>query len=142
MKKIVTKIVFLLIFLISTNLSFSQTENKGYSTKLKKHLLDSLFPIEEIISITVENNSAKHLLSKKQILKLKQLLLKARYSEGLQLKPGHIKLSIKLASKSLAKIGFVYAYNGNINFDGGIDRFGNRFSGTYLFPLNINFDNY
>ena len=73
---------------------------------------------------------------------LKKQLKEAKFAGGLLVKPGHITLSIKLHTKTKAKTGYVYAYEGMVNFDGGVDKTGNNFSGTYYLPLALNFDNY
>jgi hypothetical protein len=81
-------------------------------------------------------------LTEKELEVLKEQLKKARFAGGLLLKPGHITLAIKVKDKSTARKGFVYAYERSVNFDDGLNRFGQSFSGTYYLPLLINFDNY
>lgn len=115
--------------------SANTNQDKGY-------LLDSIFPIESIISITVTNFSGTHTLTTKELTTLKEQLKKAKYAGGLLIKPGHITLTIKLKDNTVAKSGFVYASTGSIHFDGGVDQFKQHFTGTFYLPTKLNFDNY
>jgi len=51
-------------------------------------------------------------------------------------------LEIKLKENSILNPGFVYASTGAIHFDSGINKFNEKFSGTYYLPTKLNFDNY
>ena len=104
--------------------------------------LDSIFPIDDIKSITVSNNSGTHTLTQEELVLLKEQLKAAKSSGSLSVKPGHITLSIELQTNTKAKPGWVYAYTGTVNFDGGTDKYGKGFSATFYLPLDINFDNY
>jgi hypothetical protein len=151
-----TKITLTSIFLFVTISGFSQKKDKPnpyYQYVKNGYSLNSIFPIDDIESITVTNYHASklltndtqnqtHTLTTDELNKLKKQLKDAKYAGGLLVKPGHIILTVKLKMDSKAKTGSVYAYKGNINFDGATDRNGNKFSGTYYLPLAINFDNY
>jgi len=121
----------------------AQLPGTSVSTKRDKgYLLDSIFPIDDIVSIQVTNFSGTHTLTTKELTALKDQLKQATYSGGLLVKPGHITVSIKLKDDAIAKPGFVYASTGNIHFDGGIDKVKQHFSGTFYLPTQLNFDNY
>lgn len=107
-----------------------------------KYLLDSIFPIDNILSITVTNYNGEHTLLEEELTTLKEQLKNAKFAGGLLIKPGHITLTIKLKDTSIAKSGFVYASTGSIHFDGGVDKFKQHFSGTFHLPTKLNFDNY
>lgn len=129
-------ILFVVIsFACQPSESANTNQDKGY-------LLDSIFPIDNIKSITVTNFSGTHLLTTKELTTLKEQLKEAKYAGGLFLKPGHITLTIKLKGNTAAKSGFVYASTGSIHFDGGIDQFKQYFTGTFYLPTKLNFDNY
>lgn len=137
--------LFILIMFSTTLVCFPQHKlkpNKYYHTTKETQTLDSIFPVDEIESITVRNYNGTHKLTQKELAVLKQQLKKAKFAGGLLVKPGHITLNIKLKGKSAARTGFVYAYKGSVNFDEGINRLGQSFSGTYELPLLINFDNF
>lgn len=137
--------ILLTIFISLSISAYSQQKskpNKYYSYVIGKQSLDSIFPIDNIQLITVTNNNGSHTLTERELVVLKEQLRQAKFAGGLLVKPGHIILSIKLRPNSKGKSGYVYAYNGMINFDGATDRFGKGFSGSYYLPLNINFDNY
>lgn len=119
-----------------------QSSESANINRDKGYLLDSIFPIESILSITVTNFSGTHTLTTKELTILKEQLKKAKYAGGLLIKPGHITLTIKLKDNSVAKPGFVYASTGSIHFDGGVDKFKQHFSGTFHLPAKLNFDNY
>ncbi|AEV97454.1 hypothetical protein A4D02_35750 [Niastella koreensis] len=141
----ISKTILILIFLSVCHSAFSQQKDKPnayYQSVQNRHSLDSIFPVDDIQSITVTNYNGTHALTKDKLTFLKGQLKKAKFAGGLLLKPGHITLTIKLKANSKAKTGYVYAYKGNINFDAAIDKHGNNFSGTYYLPLAINFDNY
>jgi hypothetical protein len=112
------------------------------TSKHRGQLLNSLFPIADIVSIKVTNNSGTYLLTTKELRLLKEKLQEARFAGGLLIKPGHILLAIKLAGHTAARPGFVYGSTGAIHFDGGVDELGQRFSGTFNLPTKLNFDNY
>ena len=118
------------------------SESIRNSNQEKGYLLDSIFPIDNILSITVTNYSGKHTLTPKELMTLKEQLKKATFAGGLLIKPGHITLTIKLKDSTVAKSGFVYASTGNLHFDGGVDKFNQNFSGTFHLPTQLNFDNY
>jgi hypothetical protein len=107
-----------------------------------KYLLDSIFPIDNILSITVANYNGEHTLSEEELTALKEQLKSAKFAGGPLVKPGHISLTTKLKDTSIAKSGFVYASTGSIHFDGGVDKFKQNFSGTFHLPTELNFDNY
>ena len=136
----------LLFVLLSASLcAFSQQQSKPnpeYNTVRNTLRLDSIFPIDDIKSIIVSNNSGTHTLTKDELVVLKEQLKEAKSSGSLSLKPGHITLSIELQTNTKAKPGWVYAYTGIVNFDGGTDKYGKGFSATFYLPLDINFDNY
>lgn len=106
------------------------------------YLLDSIFPIDNILSITVKNTSGEHTLKEIELKTLKEQLKKAKFAGGLLIKPGHLTLKVKLKDTSIAKPGFVYASTGSIHFDGGVDKFNQHFSGTFHLPTQLNFENY
>ena len=140
-----SKTILLLLLLFVSVFSFSQRKEKPnayYQSVRNKHFLESIFPVEDIQSITVSNDRGKHVLTKKELTFLKTQFKKAKFAGGLLLKPGHISLGIMLKINSKPRTAYAYAYEGNINFDGAIDRQGNKFSGTYYLPLAIDFDKY
>jgi hypothetical protein len=116
--------------------------NKYYKSVANGQSLDLIFPIEDIQSITVTNYNGTHALSGNELAALKEQLKKAKFAGGLLVKPGHVTLAIKLQAKTKARAGYVYAYEGMVNFDGGVDKKGSNFSGSYYLPLSVNFDNY
>ena len=135
----------LLTLLLSSSLcSISQQSkpNTEYNTVRNVLRLDSIFPIDDIKSIIVSNNSGTHTLTKDELVVLKEQLKEAKSSGSLSLKPGHITLSIELQTNTKAKPGWVYAYTGTVNFDGGTDKYGKAINATFYLPLDINFDNY
>ena len=132
-----TTCVLSLILLIASPRIESEIPNQE-----KGFLLDSIFPIDNILSITVTNYSGRHVLNAIELEALKEQLKNAKFAGGLLIKPGHITLSIKLKDNSNAKSGFVYASIGSIHFDGGVDRFEKHFTGTFHLPTKLNFDNY
>lgn len=149
-----TILTFVFFFVIISTFSQKTDKTNTYYRSVKNgHSLNSIFPVDDIESITVTNYHASRLLTnntqnasysltKDELNKLKKQLKDAKFAGGLLVKPGHIMLSVKLKENSKAKTGSVYAYKGNINFDGATGRNGNKFSGTYYLPLAINFDNY
>lgn len=138
MKGLLTTICVLsLILLVASPRIESEIPNQE-----KGFLLDSIFPIDNILSITVTNYSGRHVLNAIELEALKEQLKNAKFAGGLLMKPGHITLSIKLKDNSNAKSGFVYASIGSIHFDGGVDRFEKHFTGTFHLPTKLNFDNY
>lgn len=138
MKGLLTTICVLsLILLVASPRIESEIPNQE-----KGFLLDSIFPIDNILSITVTNYSGRHVLNEIELEALKEQLKNAKFAGGLLIKPGHITLSIKLKDNSNAKSGFVYASIGSIHFDGGVDRFEKHFTGTFHLPTKLNFDNY
>lgn len=135
--------LILLVFMAIPSISQAQAKpNSHYAEHLEAPTFGSIFPVEDIQSITVSNNSGKHTLTTKELTFLKEQLIAARYGGGLLVKPGHISLSIKLRAGSKAKLTSAYAYTGIVNFNFGTDRFGKRLYGTYYLPLAVNFDNY
>ncbi|MBK9106624.1 MAG: hypothetical protein IPL92_19215 [Saprospiraceae bacterium] len=137
--------ILLSILLSATLCAFSQQKSKPnpeYNAVSNVLRLDSIFPIDDIKSITVSNNSGTHTLTQEELVLLKEQLKEAKSSGSLSVKPGHITLSIELQTKTKAKPGWVYAYTGIVNFDGGTDKYGKGFSATFYLPLDINFDNY
>lgn len=132
-----TTCVLSLILLVASPRIESEIPNQE-----KGFLLDSIFPIDNILSITVTNYSGRHVLNAIELEALKEQLKNAKFAGGLLIKPGHITLSIKLKDNSNAKSGFVYASIGSIHFDGGVDRFEKHFTGTFHLPTKLNFDNY
>jgi hypothetical protein len=122
---------------------FAQQQIKSEITnKDKGQVLDSIFPIDNIASIKLTNNSGTHILTAKELTVLKGQLKQAKFAGGLLIKPGHIIIDIKLKDNTIVKSGFVYASTGEIHFDGGTDKFKQRFSGTFYLPTKLNFDNY
>ncbi|MBC8051446.1 MAG: hypothetical protein H7Y13_00095 [Sphingobacteriaceae bacterium] len=154
--KLVTKTILTFVFIFVTISTFSQKADKTnpyYRSVKNGHSLNSIFPVDDIESITVTNyhasglltndtQKASYALTEDELNKLKKQFKDAKFAGGLLVKPGDIMLSVKLKATSKAKTGSVYAYKGNINFDRATDRNGNKFSGTYYLPLAINFDNY
>ena len=136
--------ILLSILLSATLCAFSQQSkpNPQYNAVRNVLRLDSIFPIDDIKSITVSNNSGTHTLTQEELVILKEQLKEAKSSGSLSVKPGHITLSIELQTNTKAKPGWVYAYTGTVNFDGGTDKYGKGFSATFYLPLDINFDNY
>ena len=130
-----------ILFLSSITINAQQTSTR-IPFEQKGLLLDSIFPIENIKSITITNNNGIHILSEKELTDLKRVLIKAKYEGGLIIKPGHITLKIELKDNSIIKAGFVYASIGSIHFDYGISKFKQKFSGSFKLPKRINFDNY
>lgn len=104
--------------------------------------LDSIFPVDDIISVKVRNNYGEHTLTVNELAKLKTLLKQATSAGGLVIKPGHIILSVKLKNNSIAKPGLAYASTGSVHFDGATSRNGQIFSNTFKLPAQLNFDNY
>jgi hypothetical protein len=129
------------IFVWATLLAHPQAQS-AHPDQEKGQLLDSIFPIDNIASVTVRNNSGAHILSTKEWAVLKAQLKQARYAGGLLLKPGYIVLQFALKDTTIAKAGFVYSSTGAIHVDGGTDKFQHRFSGTFKLPTQLNFDNY
>jgi hypothetical protein len=137
-------IALAIIMMLSIS-AFSQQDNKPnkyYKSVVAAQSLDAVIPVDDIQSITVTNYSGTHTLTKKELTVLKKQLKQAKFAVGLLVKPGHVTLSIKLQTNSKAKTGYVYAYEGMVNFDEGVDKSGKRFTGTYYLPSSINFDNY
>jgi hypothetical protein len=139
--------VGILSFLLLFSCAGSSPENHNQKAseiqnQENKYLLDSIFPIDNILSITVTNFNGEHTLSEEELTTLKEQLKNAKFASGLLIKPGHITLTIKLKDTSIAKSGFVYASTGSIHFDGGVDKFKQHFSGTFHLPTKLNFDNY
>jgi len=131
------------ICVLSLMWHFTYPQTISKITKQEKgFLLDSIFPIDNIQSITVTNFTGKHILTAKELTTLKEQLKKAKFAGGLLIKPGHITLTIKLKDNSITKSGFVYASTGSIHFDGGVDKFKKHFTGTFHLPTKLNFDNY
>lgn len=135
MKKIIT-------ILLSTVICFGFVEPRKAISIDKKIELGSIFPIDDIIKITVSNNHGTHQLTKKELVTLKKELTTAAFAGGLLIKPTHIIIKIQLREKTVAKPGFVYASTGSIHFDGAINKFGEIFTGTFHLLPKINFDNY
>lgn len=137
------KKILVALFCLTTMISFAQQQTKVRLANTDKgELLDSIFPIDNIVSIKVTNNSGTHTLTTKELITLKGLLKKAKFAGGLLVKPGHISLDIKLKDNTIIKSGFVYASTGLIHFNNGIDKFRQRFRGTFYLPTKLNFDNY
>jgi hypothetical protein len=137
------KILLITIFSLTTTMIFAQQQTKsGITNKDEGQVLDSIFPIDNIIGIKVTNNSGRHNLTTKELTVLKGQLKLSKFAGGLLIKPGHIILDIKLKDTTIAKSGFVYASTGEIHFDGGTDKYKQRFSGTFYLPTKLNFDNY
>ena len=133
----------IIIFSFTIILIFAQQQAKlQIIYQDKGQVLDSIFPTEDIISIKVTNNNGTHILTTKELTFLKGQLKLAKFAGGLLNKPGHIFLNIKLKDNTFLKTGFVYASTGAIHFDGGINKFKEKFSGTYYLPKKLNFDNY
>jgi hypothetical protein len=108
----------------------------------KAHILNSIFPVDDIVSITVTNYNGIHKLTPKELAFLKEQLKKAKWAGGLLVKPGHITMRMQLKTNTAAKIGEVYPTQGSIHFEGAVNKFGEPFMGTYHLPLAVNFDNY
>lgn len=121
---------------IQNEINSEITENKN------NFPLDSIFPIENILSITVTNYNGEHTLTEAELAILKSQLKGSNFAGGLLIKPGHITLSISLKDETIAKSGFVYASTGSIHFEGGVDKFNKNFSGTFHLPTKLNFDDY
>lgn len=136
-----TPLITICILLVAMFFACQPSESAN-TRQDKGYLLDSIFPIESILSITVTNFSGIHTLTTKELTTVKEQLIKAKYAGGLLIKPGHITLTIKLKDNSVAKSGFVYASTGSIHFDGGLDQFKQPFTGTFYLPTKLNFDNY
>ena len=125
--------------------SFAQNSKPNeYYARLtgEAYTLGSVFPVDDIESITVTNYNGTHKLTPKELSFLKEQLKKAKYAGGLLVKPGHITMGMQLKTKSAAKSGYVYPTKGSIHFDGAVNKLGKQFSGTYWLPLAINFDDY
>ncbi|MES2616793.1 MAG: hypothetical protein V4613_02885 [Bacteroidota bacterium] len=134
---IITIYIFLAAMFIAC-----QPGNSVKTNKAKEYLLDSIFPTESIVSVTVTNFNGTHKLTTNELITFKEQLKQAKYAGGLLIKPGHITLTIHLKANSVAKPGFVYASTGSIHFEGGVDQFNNHFTGTFYLPTKLNFDNY
>ena len=143
-REIAIKIALALIvcLLAMTCLSQQSKPNTYYTAIKQTQTLDSIFPVDDILSITVTNYYGTHKLTRTELSVLKAQLKQAKYAGGLIVKPGHISLNITLKENTTAKPGFVYAYEGSIHFDGGINRFEKHFSASYYLPVSLNFDNY
>jgi hypothetical protein len=133
---------FIMCLLALTCLSQQAKPNKYYTAIKQTQTLDSIFPVDDILSITVTNYYGTHKLTRTELSVLKEQLKQAKFAGGLIVKPGHISLKITLKDNTTAKPGFVYAYEGSIHFDGGINRFNKHFSASYYLPVSLNFDNY
>lgn len=112
------------------------------ANKNKGQLLNTFFPIDNIVSIKITNNNGAHVLTMNELRVLKSQLKQAKFAGGLLIKPNHITLDIKLIKSGLSKPGFVYASTGAIHFEDAVDRFKQEFSGTFYLPTKLNFDNY
>ncbi|MFA7381166.1 MAG: hypothetical protein WC150_11945 [Bacteroidia bacterium] len=135
--------VLFIQFVLGLTICFAQQQEVIKIThQNNEYLLDSIFPIDNIVSITVRNYSGEHTLTSNELTALKEYLKKAKFAGGLLIKPGHITLSIKLKENTVTKSGFVYASKGCIHFDEGVDKFKQPFSGTFYLPVKLNFDNY
>ena len=121
--------------------STSAKVNSRYAFKSHSYLLSSLFPVDDIVSVTVENFRGKHKLTNAELSYLKQQLTLARAFGGLEQKPGHIILHIVLKSNSKVKLGYTYGSTGSIHFERA-ELNGKSFAGTYFLPVDLNFDNY
>ena len=115
--------------------------NPRYAFKSHSYLLSSVFPIDDIVGVTVENFRGKHKLTSAELSYLKQQLKSARAFGGLEEKPGHIILHIVLKSSSKVKLGYTYGSTGSIHFERAVLN-GKSFAGTYFLPVDLNFDNY
>ena len=133
-------LILVLSFIFAITVAHAQQGKPRISPARKGYLLDSIFPIDNIIGITVSNNSGTHVLTAKELTYLKGQLKQARYAGGVIAKPGHIRLSLKLKNSS-EETG-AYAYTGSIHFRGATSRFNKYFSGSYYLPTQLNFDNY
>ena len=138
--KIKALIIFILSLLTCRNFTYGQTQNTAHLERQIK--LDSIFPIDNIVKINVANLYGKHTLTNEELFKLKGQLKRSKFAGGLLLKPGHIFLEFQLRDKSIIKPGFVYASLGQIHFENAIDKFNEKFSGTFILPHKFNFDNY
>ncbi len=137
------KALLIAIFCLLTIATFAQSDAKlTLRYKDKGFSLDSIFPIDNIKSIKVKNNSGTHLLTAKELTVFKTQLKQAKFAGGLLVKPGHIFLQIKLKDEKVIKPGYVYASTGSIHFDEGVDKFKETFSGTFDLPTKFNFDKY
>ena len=130
-------------FCLAMTIAFAQHQTKVRLININKNeLLDSIFPIDNIVSIRVTNYNGSHILTANELTTLKVQLKRAKFAGGLLVKPGHITLSINLKDNTTVKSGFVYASTGAIHFDNAIDKFKQKFSGTFYLPTKLNFDNY
>jgi hypothetical protein len=133
------KPLLFIIFSLTALITFGQQKtNPSITSKDKGQLLDSIFPIDNILSVKVTNIHGTHILTTKELAELKQ----ATFAGGLLIKPGHIILNITLKDNTIVKSGFVYASTGKIHFDGGQDKSKETFSGTFNLLTQLNFDNY
>ncbi|QEC68974.1 hypothetical protein FRZ67_17275 [Panacibacter ginsenosidivorans] len=136
-------VLLIVLFSLNTKMNFSQVQtNTGSITIAKGQLLDSIFPIDNIVTIKVKNYSGIHTLTTKEFTILKEQLKKAKFAGGLLIKPGHIILEVKLKDNTFLSSGLVYASTGAIHFDDATDKNKNKFSGTFYLPTKLNFDNY
>jgi hypothetical protein len=137
------KPLLFLMFSLTALITFGQQPtNPSITSKDKGQLLDSIFPIDNIIRVKVTNINGTHLLTTTELTELKRQLKQAIFAGGLLIKPGHIILDITLKDNTIVKSGFVYASTGKIHFDGGLDKSKQTFSGTFNLPTQLNFDNY
>lgn len=137
------KVLVTTICVLSLMLNFASLQRASEPPKQEKgFLLDSIFPINNIVRISVTNYSGTHTLTAKELTILKEQLKKAKFAGGLLIKPGHITLNILLKDNTIIKSGYVYASTGSIHFDGGVDKFKQPFNGSFHLPAKLNFDNY
>ncbi len=136
--KLITTVLLTLITYISATHGYAQTKiPMEIGTRL-----DSIFPVDNIKQIKVTNIHGTYVLTSTELLSLKEKLKKAKFAGALWEKPGHIILEIKLKDNATIKSGLTYASTGLIFFDNGIDKFKENFSGTFILPDKLNFDDY
>lgn len=139
------RIIAILILALATYFGSAQkaTTPEYLVENSDRHIkLNSIFPIDNIAMIKITNNYGTRFLTEKELLNLKKQLKQAKFAGGLLIKPGHILFDIKLKNNSIIKPGCVYGSVGEIHFESGVNKFNKRFSGTFILPEKINFDNF
>jgi len=101
----------------------------------KKTLLDSIFPMDEFVDIRVTDKQGDYFLSNKQITYLIKNLKLSSYMGGLSVKP---ELQVHfLTKKNKTEKQQIYLSKTAIHFDIGVDRWGNKFQGSFNMPMTF-----
>ena len=140
-------LLFILTFLNPTKSDLSNNDNLQIKLKIvypkQGTSLGSYYNVENIIAIEVINDwkNSKKILSGKKLDEFKKIMKTCVYRIGLETKPGHIFIKVKFKGESKWRNDFIYL-NSAINFDYGINKYGEKFSGTFRTSRNVNFEKY